>query len=199
MKQISLSGSPRGSVGRQDASQLRRSGRVPGVLYGGSSQVHFSVDEVQLNKLLSSPDTLQINLDLDGKQYPAILQEIQRHPVTDRVVHMDLLELVPGKLVKVALPVHVTGNSEGVRSGGRLAINYRKVRILGNPESLPDAITVDISPLKIGDMVRVRELNVPGCTILEADASAVISIEATRASIAAATADAAPADAKKKK
>jgi large subunit ribosomal protein L25 len=157
------------------------------------------VDEVQLNKLLSSPDTLQINLDLDGKQYPTILQEIQRHPVTDRVVHMDLLELVPGKQVKVALPVHVTGNSEGVRSGGRLSINYRKVRILGNPESLPDAITVDISPLKIGDMVRVRELSVPGCTILEAEASAVISIEATRASIAAATADAAPADGKKKK
>jgi large subunit ribosomal protein L25 len=198
MKQIALSGSPRGNVGRQEASELRRTGRVPGVIYGGGKQHHFSVDAISLNKILSMPDTLQVNLDINGTTVPTIIQEIQRHPVTDKVVHIDMLELVPGKPVKTTLPVRTTGNSEGVRAGGRLSINYRKVRIFGNPESLPEEIVVDITPLKIGDMVRVRELNVPGCTLLEADASAVVSIEATRASIAAAQADK-PADTKKKK
>jgi large subunit ribosomal protein L25 len=198
MKQIALSGSPRGNVGRQEASELRRTGRVPGVIYGGGKQHHFSVEAISLNKILSMPDTLQVNLDINGTTVPTIIQEIQRHPVTDKVVHIDMLELVPGKPVKTTLPVRTTGNSEGVRAGGRLSINYRKVRIFGNPESLPEEIVVDITPLKIGDMVRVRELNVPGCTLLEADASAVVSIEATRASIAAAQADK-PADTKKKK
>jgi large subunit ribosomal protein L25 len=198
MKQIALSGSPRGNVGRQEASELRRTGRVPGVIYGGGKQHHFSVDAISLNKILSMPDTLQVNLEINGTSVPTIIQEIQRHPVSDKVVHIDMLELVPGKPVKTTLPVRTKGNSEGVRAGGRLSINYRKVRIFGNPESLPEEIVVDITPLKIGDMVRVRDLNVPGCTLLEADASAVVSIEATRASIAAAQADK-PADTKKKK
>jgi len=189
MKQITLSGSLRESVGRQNASALRISERVPGVLYGGGQQIHFSVAEIDLNKLVALPDTLQINLDLDGKVVPAVLQEIQRHPVTDRIVHLDLLELIPGKAIKTTLPVRVTGNSEGVKAGGKLMLNYRKVRIFGRPEDLPNDITLDITNLKIGDMIRVREVSVPGCKVLEAEASAVITISATRASIAAAEAD----------
>jgi large subunit ribosomal protein L25 len=199
MKQIELSGSPRGNVGRQEASELRRTGRVPGVIYGGTTQHHFSIDEVTLNKILAQPDTLQINLELNGAKIPTVIQELQRHPVSDRVVHLDLLELVPGKPLRTTLPIKVTGNSEGVRAGGRLALNYRKVRIFGKPEDLPEEITVDITQLKIGDMVRVRDLNVNGCTVLEADASAVVAIEATRASMAAAAADKPAEPAKKKK
>lgn len=198
MKQFALSGSLRGNVGRQDASELRRTGRVPAVIYGGGKQHHISVDSIELDKILSMPDTLQLNVEVSGQHVPTIIQEIQRHPVTDKVVHMDLLELVPGKPVKTTLPVRTKGNSEGVRAGGRLSINYRKVRIFGNPENLPEEIVVDITPLNIGDMIRVRDLSVPGCTLLEADASAVVSIEATRASIAAAQTDK-PADTKKKK
>lgn len=185
MKQFELSGSPRESVGRQDASALRNAGRIPGVMYGGTEQVHFSVSEIDMNKIMGMSDTLQINLSLGNKTYSSILQEVQRHPVTDKIVHVDFLELVPGKAVKTSLPVRVTGNSEGVKAGGRLSINYRKVRIFGKPEALPNDITVDITNLKIGDMVRVREVSVPGCTLLEADASAIVAIQATRASIAA--------------
>lgn len=185
MKQFELSGSPRESVGRQDASALRNAGRIPGVMYGGTEQVHFSVSEIDMNKIMGMSDTLQINLSLGNKTYSSILQEVQRHPVTDKIVHVDFLELVPGKAVKTSLPVRVTGNSEGVKAGGRLAINYRKVRIFGKPEALPNDITVDITNLKIGDMVRVREVSVPGCTLLEAEASAIVAIQATRASIAA--------------
>ena len=125
----------------------------------------------------------------DSTNIIRIIQEVQRHPVTDKVVHLDVLELVPGKEVKTALPVRVTGNSEGVKAGGRLAINYRKVRVFGKPEELPNEIMLDITHLKIGDMIRIREIAIPGCKVLEADAAAVVAVQATRASIAAATAD----------
>ncbi|MFM7730235.1 MAG: 50S ribosomal protein L25, partial [Flavobacteriales bacterium] len=103
------------------------------------------------------------------------------------------LELVPGKVIKTTLPVRAVGVSEGVRGGGKLLINYRKVRISGKPEHIPDEIVVDITALKIGDMVRVRDLQIEGCKVLEAEASAVIAIALTRAAIADAAAAAAAA------
>ncbi len=181
MKQVSLSGSPRENVGRKGASELRKSNRIPGVIYGGKQQVPFSISRNDWDKIVRQPDTLQINIEVGGTKYNTIVQEQQFHPVTDLVTHIDLLELIPGKPVKTTLPVRPYGNSEGVKSGGKLVQAYRKVRIIG----LPDAM-------------RVRDIKVEGCTILEADASAVVSVNATRASIAADTA-AAAADGKKKK
>lgn len=196
MKQISLSGSRRESVGRTGATELRNNGRIPGVLYGGTEQVHFSISEMDFTKLRRQSETFQVNLELDGKTFPSVIQEIQQHPVSDRVTHIDLLQLIPGKEVKVALPVRVSGNSEGVKAGGKLMLNYRKVRVTGFPESLPEAIELDITPLQIGSMIRVRDIKAEGYKILEADASAIVSIQATRASIAA---DTAAAPEKKKK
>ncbi len=197
MKQVSLSGSPRENVGRKGAEELRKSGRIPGVIYGGQKQVPVSIKRNDWDKIASRPDTLQINLDVNGQTYQTIVQEIQLHPVTDLVTHIDLLELTPGKLIKTTLPVRTIGVSEGVKSGGKLLQNYRKVRISGKPEQIPDDIQIDITDLKIGDMVRVRDLKIEGCTVLEADASAVVTIQVTRASIADATAAAAPGDKKK--
>jgi large subunit ribosomal protein L25 len=196
MKQISLSGSRRESVGRTGATELRNNGRIPGVLYGGTEQVHFSISEMEFTKLRRQSETFQVNLELDGQSFPSVIQEIQQHPVSDRVTHIDLLQLIPGKEVKVALPVRVSGNSEGVKAGGKLMLNYRKVRVTGFPESLPEAIELDITPLQIGSMIRVRDIKAEGYKILEADASAIVSIQATRASIAA---DTAAAPEKKKK
>jgi large subunit ribosomal protein L25 len=196
MKQISLSGSRRESVGRTGATELRNSGRIPGVLYGGTEQLHFSISEMDFSKLRRQSETFQVNLELDGQTIPSVIQEIQQHPVSDRVTHIDLLQLIPGKAVKVALPVRVSGNSEGVKAGGKLLLNYRKVRVSGFPETLPEAIELDITPLQIGGMIRVRDIKAEGYKILEADASAIVSIQATRASIAA---DTAAAPEKKKK
>jgi large subunit ribosomal protein L25 len=197
MKQVSLSGSPREGVGRKGAAELRKSGRIPGVIYGGQSQVPFSILSNDWDKIISQPDTLQINLEINGRSYPTIVQEVQMHPVTDRVTHIDLLELIPGKAVRTTLPVRTVGVSEGVRSGGKLLQNYRKVRISGKPEQIPDDIKLDISNLKIGDMIRVRDVKVEGCTILEAEAAAVIAIQTTRAVVADAAATPAAADKKK--
>jgi large subunit ribosomal protein L25 len=196
MKQVSLSGSPRENVGRKGAEELRRSGRIPGVIYGGKDQVPFSVLRNDWDKIVARPDTLQINIEVNGKTYPTIIQESQQNPVTDLVTHIDLLELIPGKEVKTTLPVRTVGVSEGVRSGGKLMLNYRKVRIMGKPEFIPDDIQVDITSLKIGDMVRVREIKIEGCKVLEAEASAIVSVQVTRAAMAAETA-ASAADKKK--
>jgi large subunit ribosomal protein L25 len=196
MKQVSLSGSPRENVGRKGAEELRRSGRIPGVIYGGKDQVPFSVLRNDWDKIVARPDTLQINIEVNGKTYPTIIQESQQNQVTDLVTHIDLLELIPGKEVKTTLPVRTVGVSEGVRSGGKLMLNYRKVRIMGKPEFIPDDIQVDITSLKIGDMVRVREIKIEGCKVLEAEASAIVSVQVTRAAMAAETA-AAAADKKK--
>ena len=191
MKQVSLSGSPRENVGRKGAEQLRRNGRIPGVIYGGQSQVPFSVSRNDWDKIVARPDTLQINIEVAGKSYSTIIQEQQQNPVTDLVTHVDLLELTPGKEVRTTLPVRTVGVSEGVRSGGKLVINYRKVRISGKPEAIPDEITVDISAMKIGDMIRVRDIKLDGCKVLEAEASAIVSVQQTRAAMADAAAAAA--------
>lgn len=195
MKQFSLSGSPRENVGRKGAAELRRNGRIPGVIYGGGQQIPFSVSSIDWDRVITSPDTLQINIEVAGKTYPTLLQEAQFHPVTDRVVHIDLMELIPGKKVRAQLPVRTFGSSEGVKAGGKLLQPYRKVRVFGDPAKFPDDIQVDITPLQIGDIVRIRDLKADGFKILEAEASAVVSIQATRASIA----DAAAADAGAKK
>ena len=197
MKSIFVSGSPRENVGRKGAAELRKSNRIPGVIYGGKEQVPFHVSRNDWDKIVRQPDTLQINIEIGGHNFKTIVQEQQFNPVTDLVTHIDLLELIPGKPVRTTLPVRAFGNSEGVKSGGKLVQAYRKVRIMGLPDMMPDDIQVDITNLKIGDMIRVREIKVEGCTILEAEASALVSINATRASIAADTA--AAADGKKKK
>ena len=193
MKQVSLSGSPRENVGRKDAQALRKQSRIPGIIYGGATQLGFSVSKNDWDKIIARPDTLQINIEVSGKTIPTIIQEMQQDPVTDLVTHIDLLELVPGKVVKTTLPVRTYGVSEGVRSGGKLLINYRKVRISGKPEVIPDDIQIDISEMKIGDMIRVRDIKIEGCKVLEAEASAIVTVQVTRAAMAEAAAAAAPA------
>ena len=187
MKQVSLSGSPRENVGRKGASELRNSERVPGVMYGGKKQVHFSVSEIDLLKVIQQPDTLMINLEVGGTTYPSLVKDVQYHPVTDRMLHIDLIELIPGKPVTTALPVKTTGTSEGVRSGGKLVQNYRKMRVVAAMENLPDRVEVDITKMQIGDMVRVRDINYPGVTFLEPEASVVVAVQVTRAAAAEAT------------
>jgi len=183
MKTASLSGSLRENVGKKGASAIRKSGSIPGVLYGGQAQTHFTVEENSINKLVFSPDVFYIELDIDGKKVNCILQDIQFHPVTDRIVHIDLLEVVPGKEVRVNLPLRSEGTAEGVTNGGRIATLFRRVPVKGLIEKIPEAITVDISPLIIGSTVRVRDLNIEGCTILLNESVLLIACKRTRLAV----------------
>ena len=156
MKIASLSGSSRENVGKKGASALRAANQVPGVLYGGKTQTHFAVDEVKLSKLVINPDVFAIELDIDGTSIKCIIQEVQFHPVTDRIVHIDLLEILDGKEIKVNLPLISEGTAKGVINGGRMVTLFRRVPVQGLFENLPDALTADVSPLKIGDNLRKR-------------------------------------------
>lgn len=185
MKTASLSGSLRESVGKKDADALRASNRVPGVLYGGAEQCHFSLSEVELNKVVFNPDVFKLELDLNGKKTDCIIQDIQFHPVTDRVTHVDLLEVLPGKPVKVELPLRTTGQAIGVMNGGRLELNYRRVPVRGLVDQLPECLTVDITPLKIGDNARVRDLDIEGLDILLSESALLVACKRTRAAMSA--------------
>lgn len=186
MKTASLSGSPREGVGKKDAADLRAKGQVPGVLYGGTEQVHFHVNEIQLNKLIFTPETYRLNFEVGGNTYDCVVQDVQFHPVTDRIVHIDLLQVFADKAIRVKLPVRTAGTSKGVRNGGRLHVVYRRLPVIGLADQIPEAVTVDISPLDIGDSLRVGGLTVEGCSVPLNESAVVLGVRRTRAAMSAA-------------
>ena len=185
MKTASLSGSPREGVGKKGATELRAKGMVPGVLYGGPEQVHFQVNEIQLNKLVFTPETYRLNFEVGVTTYDCIVQDIQFHPVTDRIVHIDLLQISADKPIRVKLPVRTTGTSEGVRNGGRLHVVYRRLPVSGLADQIPEDVSLDITPLLIGDSLRVEDLSVEGCKVVLNDSAVVLGIRRTRAAMSA--------------
>ena len=202
MKSVSISGSPRANVGKKDAKASRRSGLIPCVIYGGKEQVHFVADEKEFKKLLYTPEVFKADIKIGDNQYSAIVQEVQVHPINEKLVHVDFRELIPGKYVTVELPVKVSGTSPGVRDGGLLRQNYRKLKVSAKPEDFLENITVDISGLKVGMGIKIADLNYPGIKFLDVLTSEVVGVKHKRgvveenpAAAAAAPAAAAPAKA----
>lgn len=189
MKTASLSGSSRESVGKKDASQLRKDNRVPGVLYGAGEQKHFSVSELDISKLVVNPDVFRIQFELDGTTHDCVIQEVQFHPVTDRIVHLDLLQIIPGKPIRVQLPLRTSGTAVGVIGGGRLQMLFRRVPVRGLADDIPEQITIDVTSLEIGSNARVRDIKVPNCTVLLNDSTLLVSIKRTRAAMSAQSAE----------
>lgn len=189
MKKAQLSGSSRANVGKKDAKALRNAGLVPCVLYGNGTQTHFSIKDITIQKLVYNPDVFQIELDIDGKKASAVIQDLQQNPITDKVMHVDFLELDAKKPVKVGLPVRVVGSSRGVLAGGKLMQVFRRLRVEALPADLPEAITVDITKLRIGQSVRVKDLESDGLKLLEAKNAVVVSVKMARGASKAAEAD----------
>jgi large subunit ribosomal protein L25 len=184
MKSIFVSGSPRESVGKKDAKALRVKGLVPCVLYGGEEQIHFFANEKDFKPLLFTPETHTVELEISGKKYNAILQDVQYHAINDRLLHVDFLHVDEAKPLVIAIPVTVSGIAPGVREGGKLIIKVRKMKIRALLSQLPDNINVDISKLEIGQSVKVEQLQAlhPDLALLDAPNVAVVSVTATRAS-----------------
>jgi len=180
MKEVSLSGALRTHVGKKDAKAVRKEGRVPCVIYGSGEQHHFSVKHVDMEKLIYTPNVYMINLDIEGKAVKSIIQDIQYHPVTDRIVHVDFIELADDKKVKMNIPVNLVGRAPGVLNGGKLQQIYRKLKVVGYPKDMPDTIEVDINALKIGMAVRVRDISVDGIELLNAPSAVVCSVKMAR-------------------
>lgn len=180
MKKVSLSGSIRENVGKKDAADLRRQGNVPCVVYGGEEQIHFHIAENDAKKLIVTPNVYIVELNIGGKEIKAIVKEAQIHPVTDRIIHLDFIQVTEGKPVKVKLPVKLEGFSVGVRNGGKLRQHFRKLTVQGLEDALPEIITVNIDDLKIGGKIRVGDINIDGVELLDASTAVVVAVQMAR-------------------
>lgn len=183
MKEVSLSGSVRSNVGKKDAKAVRNSGNVPCVVYGSGSQTHFSVKHVDMEKLIYTPNVYIINIDIDGNSVKTVIQDIQFHPVTDKIVHIDFIELQDDKKVKVNVPVTLTGRSIGVLNGGKLSQVFRRVKVYAIPADLPDSIEIDITNIRIGQAIRVRDVETKGYEILNAPSAVICSVKMARGAV----------------
>ena len=183
MKTAQLSGSLRTNVGKKDATLLRNEGRVPCVLYGQGDQTHFSVKRVDIDKIVFSPEVYQVALDIEGKKAMGIIRELQQHPTKDTIQHVDFYELNDAKVVSVKLPVRLVGSARGVLAGGRLMQVFRTLSCVGLPSAIPDAITLDISTLKIGQSFRVNSISIPGITFLDPANAVVVSVKMARGAV----------------
>ncbi|MEI7980413.1 MAG: 50S ribosomal protein L25 [Bacteroidota bacterium] len=205
MKTVSLSGSLRENVGKKDAKMHRREFKVPCVLYGGKEQVHFVADEKILMKIMHTPVAYIIKLDVAGKVIDTIVQDVQYHPVTDRLLHVDFLQIIPEKPVIIGVPVKVTGTAPGVLRGGKLIKKLRKVTIKALMENLPDDVTVSIDGLEIGDTIKISDMKQDNVTFLDPASNVIIGVYTARAVVEeavpgaeAAAEGATPAEAEKK-
>jgi len=181
MKSITIKGSQRESVGKVSTKALRNAGKVPCVLYGGEKPMHFSAHELAFKDLVYTPNAYTAVIELeDGQRFDAIMQDIQFHPVTDKILHIDFYQLFEDKAVTLDIPVHLEGNSPGVRNGGRLLFRKRKLSVKALPNLLPDEIKVDISGLKIGGKIAVETVKTEEYTIMHPDNITIVQVKASR-------------------
>ena len=202
MKSITIKGSERESVGKAATRAARNAGMVPCVLYGGDQPVHFTAEEKAFKNLVYTPNVHTVVIDLEGgKQYNAVLQDIQFHPVNDSILHIDFFQLHDDKEITMEVPVKVKGTSPGVLAGGVLRLNQRKLKVRALPANLPDYVEADISGLQMGNKLYVTKLANDNYKLLHPDNTVVIQIRISRAAMKAAqeAAKAAKAPAKGKK
>lgn len=189
MQVVQIKAESRNETGKTAARAVRKQGKIPAVLYSKKGVTHFSTTTGELRSIVYTPDFKLAQIDIDGTQHKAILKSIDFHPVTDEITHVDFLELTEGSTIKVEIPVKTVGVSPGVKSGGKLIKTLRSVKVKVSPENLVDTLSVDISSLKLGNVVRVRDVKLPeGISLMVDGAIPVANVEIPRALKSAATA-----------
>lgn len=181
MKSITINGSLRESVGKAATKSLRNAEKVPCVVYGGDEPIHFSAEEKAFKNLVYTPDVHTVVVKLDsGEKINAILQDIQYHPVTDRILHVDFYRLYDDKEVTLEIPVKIVGNSRGVRNGGVLRVPNRKLKVKALPANLPDYIEADITELRIGNKLYITELTNDNYKFMHPDNTVIAQVRTSR-------------------
>ncbi|MDM1504110.1 50S ribosomal protein L25/general stress protein Ctc [Myroides marinus] len=188
MKSITIKGSERESVGKVSTKALRNAGMVPCVLYGGTeAAVHFSAEEKAFKNLVYTPNVHTVVIELEGgKTYNAVLQDIQFHPVSDKILHIDFYQLHDDKEITLDVPVKITGNSKGVMAGGVLNLNLRKLKVKALPANLPDFVEINISDLEMGNKLYVTDVAVNNYKLLHTDNTVICQVRISRAAMKAA-------------
>ena len=185
MKKFEIKGTARQALGKKDAKILRAQDLVPCVLYGGETPIHFYAPEGDFRKIVYTPKVYQAELNIDGKIYDAFMQELQFHPVTDKLLHIDFLQISDKKAVKIDLPVRLDGYAKGIQQGGRLKANLRTLKVKGVFKYLPDEIVIDVTNLGISESIRVGDIKVDGFEIMNNKSVPVATVVVTRAARAA--------------
>ncbi|KRO56230.1 MAG: hypothetical protein ABR79_05780 [Cryomorphaceae bacterium BACL11 MAG-121001-bin54] len=183
MKTLAISVKERQNVGKTSTRALRNQGNVPCVLYGGEKQVTFYAHENDFRKLVYTPNTFVVELNINGSKTKAIMQDIQFHPVTDKILHIDFLEVFDGKPITVSLPVVLDGVAIGVKNGGNLMFRIPKIVSKGLVANLPEAITINIDHLSIGMFISIKDIVVKGVEFLAPPNSVVVAVKTARAAI----------------
>lgn len=202
MKSITIKGSERESVGKKSTKALRDAGMVPCVIYGGDQPVHFAAEEKAFKNLVYTPNAHTVVIELNnGKKADVILQDIQFHPVSDKILHIDFYALKDDKEIMMEIPVKVTGTSPGVLAGGVLRLNQRRLKVKALPKNLPDFVEANISGLEMGNKLYVTKIETNNFKLMHPDNTVVAQVRISRAAMKAAQ-EAAKAEkgaAKKKK
>jgi len=181
MQSITIKGSKRESVGKKASKALRNAEMVPCVLYGGDAPVHFMAEEKSFKPLVYTANAHTVVIELnDGGRFEAVLQDIQFHPVTDRILHIDFYQLFEDKPVTMNIPVKLNGNAPGVMNGGRLMFRNRKLTVKALPANLPDVINVDISKLRIGGTISVGDVLSEGYTFMHPNNTSIVQVKTSR-------------------
>jgi large subunit ribosomal protein L25 len=180
MKTIEIKGSLRGEVGKKASKTLRSADNVPCVMYGGEKNINFYAPSLSFKHLVYTPNVYLVKLDIDGTAYDAILKEIQFHPVSDKIIHIDFIQISQDKPDTMDVPVHITGNSIGVKKGGRLRLSKRYVKLKALPKALPDFLLINVEDLDIGQGVKVGDLKYDNIAVLSIAHESVVNILTSR-------------------
>lgn len=186
MKTLLVKGQLRASLGKKEAKKVRSQESVPAVLYGANEIIHFSISFAELRPLVYTPDVFLVNLEIDGNSYQAIMQDIQWHAVEEQALHIDFLRVEDSKPVKVELPVKILGVAKGTKTGGKLKINLRRLKVKGLVKHLPDTIDINVTKLGIGQSIKVADLKMENVEFLNTKSNVVVAVTITRAARSAA-------------
>jgi len=180
MKTLELKGLPRTQTGKKESRKIRNQGNVPCVIYGGEKNIHFSAEGLELQKLIFTPDTYLVKIAVEGKTYNSVIQEIQYHPVSDEIIHIDFVQVFDDKKVTVNLPIELTGSSVGLLEGGKLRQRRRHIKVNGLIRDMPDHLEIDLTELDIGDFLKIGDLNYENLEILDPPKAMVAGVVSSR-------------------
>lgn len=180
MKTIEIKGSFRTELGKKSSKQSRKAGNVPCVIYGKEENIHFQAPELSFKNLVYTPEAHLVKLIIDKKEFDVVLKDMQFHPVSDKILHADFIEIFDDKPVVIGVPIKITGDSVGVIAGGKLSIKRRNLKVKGLPKDLPEHLTIDITNLKIHEGVKVGDLSFDKIELLDPKKSMVLTIATSR-------------------
>ena len=180
MKTLEIKGSSRTALGKKDSKNIRKEGNVPCVIYGKDENIHFFAHANSFKDLVYTPDAHIVNLDLEGKEYRIVMQDIQFHPVTDRIQHVDFFQINDKKPIMISLPVKISGDSIGVKAGGKLRVKKRHLKVKGFANDIPESLPVDITNVRVNHSVKVGDLSYDKIELIDPKITTVLTVATSR-------------------